>query len=295
MAALHVLNLKLPTSEAAAADEAAVAPALQAAGRLLAAAEQATHAAPGSKAWSCALHIRLRGNWNLNRQAWQAIQQLPSLSPLSVRVDSGMSSNMCHLSALEPLAGTLQHFSIGLRRPADAHVQQEQAVDYSALGSLTQLTSLLLSVVPERQGLHSIGKCSKVTQLAISARLPADASSAAFMVLTPLEWSNMCQMTQLQTLNLWGLACGQHSSGWQHLSGRQQLQELDIPIMPYAALPALASLPKLRNVRCRWEQEEEQQPAVVQQFQSARCLSVQTLIVLQGTPPLWAFPGLLEL
>jgi hypothetical protein len=234
----------------------------------------------------------MHSNWDMNGEAWQALQQLPHLIRFSLTSDSSMGTNLCHMSALAPLAGTLQHLTIYTSVPPDEQVQQEQVVDYNALGSLTQLTTLLLPVVEKRQGLDSISRCSKLVNLILESD-----SAAASMVLTLLEWSSLCQLTQLQVLELPGLTClgpRQASSSWEMLFGLQQLQQLNGLVLPHSALPALAKLPNLNYLMCFWEQEVGQQDALLQQPWN-RCLSVITLVVCGGTLLLWGFPGLLEL
>jgi hypothetical protein len=174
-------------------------------------------------------------------------------------------------------------------------VQQELAVDYNVLGSLIKHTELLVPVVEQRQGLDSISRCSELVSICLGpTQEPARrASLAALGELKAFEWSSICTMTPLTALVLPGLSCAQfnQSSTWDLLSNLQQLQTIYAEVLPVAAVPALAQLPALEELMCHWEQGDGQQLPTT----GNKCTSVSELIVLGGTPPFWAFPGLRDL
>jgi hypothetical protein len=278
-------------------DAAAAAPlvlALQGVQRLFTALQLAGAAASDScLSHSCeiglvALPSNATQQWHARPRVWHAIGQLPGLKVLritSAAVGVQMPiSGLAHLSALSNLASSLQTLDIAM------HCRQHepnQVADYSALGSLSGLTSLSMPLAAVRQGLNSISSCSKLRRLELVAEDEED--EARESTLQPNELAALGQMAQLTRLQLLGAAC-ESTSDWSFLSRLQQLQDLDLePGLPCCAVTALAHLTCLSTLMCGWQQQ--QRPGLV----TARCAAVRVLGVGSGVPPLCAFPGVVEL
>jgi hypothetical protein len=226
--------------------------------------------------------------WLGHPRVWQAVAQLPGLHTLQFEAAGSdvvmPPSSVAQLSALAGLASTLQTLEIP---PGLNQQQQSQVVDYSALGSLSRLTSLTLPLSVERQAFGSISTCSQLQHLHLGCE--AGATAGHHVTLQPGELCALSQLTQLTRLWLYGAAC-EDSAGWNFLSSLRQLQELAVePCLPYTAVAALAHLTCLSELSCGWEQREgAQQP-------TARCAGVRDLSVQNGVPPLCAFPGVTSL
>jgi hypothetical protein len=177
---------------------------------------------------------------------WQAIAQLPGLNAL--RFWSGSNdalmppSSLAQLSALAGLAGTLH--TLEMLRKFDRR-QQHQVVDYSALGSLSRLTAVVLPLAAERQGLGSIS--AQLQQLHL--KFTAAEGTVQQVTLQPSELSALGQLAQLNRLVLVGTGC-EDNAGWSFLSSLRQLEGLYVPSLPHAAVAALAHLTCLSKLKC---------------------------------------------
>uniref|UniRef100_A0A383W4Q4 Uncharacterized protein n=1 Tax=Tetradesmus obliquus TaxID=3088 RepID=A0A383W4Q4_TETOB len=312
MTGLSTLVLALPDA-AAAADACAMGMALQGIRRLLAAVQPAQAAAPAppaaaaagssqmSAAPSLALQVTLHKcgavarEWHAHPRVWQAFGQLLGLGSLQFSAASTgvqmLPSSIAQVSALAGIASSLRTLLV---EPGLDQLQADQAVDYSALGSLSSLTRLCLPLAAERQGLSSISSCCQLQRLTLEFK---DASDAVALLrqqvtLQSSELAALGELMQLTRLTMDGTpSAPSEDSGWSFLSSLQQLRVLDVTAcLPHTAVAVLAHLTCLTSLRCGWEQHRTGQPRA-----EVRCTAVRELCVLDGAPPLCVFPGLTEI
>jgi hypothetical protein len=286
----------------AVADASSMVLALQGVQRMLASVQLA-HAAAASSAASAddvdpsvghsfELQFNLfqsdHRKWLTHPRVWHAMGQLPCLQKLQLAADSSdvlvPPSSIGHVSALAGLASSLHTLEI---IPMLDQQQPRRVVDYSGLSSLSRLTCLTLPLSVQRQGFSSIGACFQLQDLHLAYE--SGASAAPSVTLQPDELCAMCQLTQLTHLGLYGAVC-EGRAGWNFLSSLRQLQELAVDsCLPHTVVAALACLTCLSELTCGWEQQQGALQA------TARCAAVRDLHVLEGVPPLCAFPGLTSL
>jgi hypothetical protein len=269
-----------------------MAQALRSIGQLMAAVQQASAAGPtapvalpptAEDAIPYVLELIVSEGWHADEQVWEAIGQLPQLRFLMLTWDDlDVTMTPRHLSALAPLASTLQALNVRQHRWPEQELNS--TIDHSFVGAFTTLTSLGLQLPPSRTGLDSVSGCCGLRKLNLSV----EEWTTEDVALKRNEVAAICQLAGLEEMHLYGLTLGERNDACGLLPGLKQLQQLYVPWLHYAAVPALASLRQLKVLTCGWDHQQ-----LGDSWRSARrCTSLQTLRVVSGKPPLWAFPGL---